>query len=154
MKKTFAGILAIIMIFTSFSVVANAAVISDHPLTIEELQDIANTPSILVYTPCTGGNGICQMYSQGWAYVYDYETNEYLEEYNLNCAWQCRYCHSVMATSGDPDLGTPIGNYVVVACSEDLGLKAVHFLYVDPDDIQRCNTVHLSGYNFHKSSLL
>lgn len=142
------------MLFSSLSVIASAAIISDHPLTEEELQDIASTPSTLLYTPCTGGNGICQMYSQGWAYVYDYQTRELLDEYNMNCAWQCRNCHSVMITSGDPDLGIPIGNYVVVACDYDLGTIAMHYVYVDPDDIQRCNTVHLSGYNFHKSSLL
>lgn len=154
MKKTFAIILAIVLIFSSIAVTANAGIISDHPLTEEELQNIANLPSTLAYTPCTGGNGICQMYSQGWAYVYDYQTGEYLDEYNLNNAWQCGYCHSVMITSGDPLLGTPVGNYVVVACSYDLGNSVIQYVYIDPAHIQRCNTVYLSGYKFHNASQL
>ena len=151
MKKLFTGLLAVFMLFSALSVTASAAIISNHPLTKEELQDIANTPSTLLYTPCTGGNGICQMYSQGWANVYDYETGESLDEYRMHCAWQCRYCHSVMVTSGDPKLGTPVGNYVIVPYSYDLGTTAFHFVYVNPDDIQRCETVHLSGYSFHNS---
>ena len=74
------------MMFSSLSITVSAGFISNYPLTEEELQNIANLLSTLAYTPCPGGNGICQMYSQGWAYVYDYYTREYLDEYNLNNA--------------------------------------------------------------------
>lgn len=139
------------MLFSTLSIAASAAIISDHPLTEQEIQDIAGTPSTSVYTTCTGGNGICQMYSQGWAFIYDEETGELLDEYNMNCAWQCKNCHTVMVTSGDPKLGVPIGHYVVVACSYDLGTTAFHYVYIDPSDIQYCSTINLSGYRFYNS---
>lgn len=154
MKNFFAIFLVIIMLFSSLSVTASAGYISNYPLTEEELQNIANIPSTLTYTPCTGGNGICHMYSQGWAYVYDYYTGELLDEYNLYNAWQCGNCNTVMITSGDPLLGTPVGYYVTVACSYDLEQSVIQHVYIDPADIHRCNTVYLSGYKFHNSSLL
>lgn len=154
MKKLFTGLLAVMILLSSLSISASATVIYDHSLTNEELQNTEDVYVPLVYTPCTGGNGICQMYSQGWAQAYHYETGEYLEEYGLTCAWQCRNCHSVMLTAGDPKLGIPIGNYVVVACDYDLSIQAMHFVNIDPDDIQYCSKVYLSGYKFHNSSLL
>ena len=50
---------------------ANAAVISDHPLSESERRELERQPTPYIYTPCTGGNGICQLYPKGWAYTYD-----------------------------------------------------------------------------------
>lgn len=149
MKKRFVSILCLCMIVMLFSAnIVSAAVISDHPLTDEELYSAIQTPALTTYTPCTGGNGICQLYPKGWASVYD-ENGKLIE--NLTCAWQCKNCHTVMITSGDPKAGTIIGDYVVVACGYDLGNSFWQYVYINRADIRRCESNHMAGYAFQNN---
>lgn len=146
MKRMFIKLICICMVFVTLVPSASAAIISDHPLTDEELQEALQTPSEIHYTTCTGGNGICQLYPKGWAYVYD-ENNDLVE--NLTCAWQCKYCYTVMVTSGDPKAGTIVGDYVVVACSWDLKYSYIQYVYINSADIRRCESIRLPGYQFN-----
>lgn len=146
MKRMVIIVLCMCMTISVFASNVSAAIISDHPLTEEELREASQIPAPMIYTTCTGGNGICQMHAQGWAYVYD-ENGNYLS--TLTCAWQCENCHTVMVTSGDPKIGQIIGDYVIVPCGYDLGLSVIQYVYVNASDVQRCESNHLDGYVFH-----
>ena len=154
MKKLFNLVMAVCMILSMLILPANAGYVSDHPLTMDELEALKQKPEVYMNTPCSGGNGICQMCAQGWAYVFDINTGrDITKEYRFGCCWQCDNCYSVMVTSGDPMAGTIIGNYVVTPCDHDLQMSVVQYVYVNPRDIHRCESVHLSGYQFHNSHL-
>lgn len=128
---------------------ANAAVISDHPLSERERRELEHQPIPYINTPCTGGNGICQLYPKGWATTYD-ENGDIVQ--SLTKAWQCKNCYTVMITNGDPKAGTIIGDYVIVANSYDLGNKFMHYVWIDSADIRYCGSLHLDGYQFQTNS--
>ena len=128
---------------------ANAEVISDHPLSESERRELEHQPTPYIYTPCTGGNGICQLYPKGWAYTYD-ENGKIVP--SLTKAWQCKNCYTVMVTNGDPKAGTIIGDYVIVPWGYDLGNTFIQYVYIDSADIRYCGSLHLDGYQFQTNS--
>lgn len=99
----------------------------------------------LVYTPCTGGNGICQMVSRGFAFVYDKYTGENL--YSFIACWQCKNCMSAMATEGEPPLNQSIGHYVLMAHYEQINANYNNF-FVDPARIGYTTATRLEGNRF------
>lgn len=152
MKKLKARICLALSLVIMFSMIlpgtANAAIISDHPLSQSERQELENRPTPYIYTPCTGGNGICQLYPKGWAYTYD-ENGNIIE--SLTKAWQCKNCLTVMITNGDPKAGTIVGDYVIVPYSYDLGNTFMQYVYIDSSDIRYCGSLHLDGYQFQNN---
>lgn len=132
MKKLICVVVSIVMIFLSCTFSCGAAA-----------EDDMVTP--LIYTPCTGGNGICQMMAYGWVHVYDVDTGEELMHfYNF---WQCKNCYTGMATQGDPRYDEPIGSYVFCAYYE-LTNTPYNTMYVDPDRINYTSSTSLEGYAF------
>ena len=115
------------------------------PISVSAKEPIGDVVEPLVYTPCTGGNGICQMVSKGFAFVYDKYTGEQL--YSFIACWQCRNCMTAMATEGEPPLNQSIGHYVVVAHYESLNAN-YNNLFVDPSRIGYTTSTRLEGYRF------
>lgn len=138
-----------LMVSVVLPVAASAAIISDHPLSESERRALAQQPTPYVYTPCTGGNGICQLYPKGWAYTYDEDGN--IVD-SLTKAWQCKNCYTVMITNGDPKAGTIIGDYVIVPTNYDLGNSIIQYVYINSADIRYCGSMHLEGYQFQTNT--
>lgn len=135
MRRFVCVVISIVMVFVSFTFSCRAAFIDD-------------TVNPLIYTPCTGGNGICQMKSYGWVNVYDIDTKELLlEDYSF---WQCVNCYTGMATEGDPKCGIPIGRYVFCAYHQFTS-SVYNVMYVDPDRINYTSSTSIEGYAFVNS---
>lgn len=112
------------------------------PLTVAAEE---NTVTPLVHTPCSGGNGICQMVSKGFAHIYDINTRRQL--YTFWACWQCKNCLTAMATEGEPPLNLSIGHYVSVGHYEELNTMHNN-LYVNPNNIGYTTATSLEGYRF------
>lgn len=93
MKRIIIMVLCMCMTVSVFASNASAAIISDRPLTEEELQEASRIPAPMIYTTCTGGNGICQMYAQGWAYVYDENGNYFVNPYLCVAVRKLLHCY-------------------------------------------------------------
>ncbi|MBE6793619.1 MAG: hypothetical protein E7532_01590 [Ruminococcaceae bacterium] len=100
----------------------------------------------LVHTPCSGGNGICQMVSHCYAHLYNKYTGEPIYTY-MKC-WQCKNCLTVMATEGEAAAGLPIGHYVTVSYQWELDTSIHNYFYIDPARINYTSSSKLEGYRF------
>lgn len=132
MKKSLVFTMCIILILLSYINVFSA-----------QIPDSQIEP--LVNTPCSGGNGICQMKSQGWGSAYDYDTGNLL--LNMYCCWQCKNCLTAMLTQGDPTLGQPIGIYVMVSHYEKINTYLSIF-YIRTTDLKYTGLTSMEGYRF------
>ena len=145
--KKFIGILLITtLVLSSFATVYASESVTDCSVLTESIDlNISDIAEPNVYTPCTGGNGICQMYRRGVGVVYNTDTNSIIMEYG--CCWQCKNCYTVMVTSGDPGAGYPIGTYVMMAASAPVSIYYTG-CYVTSSEIHYTNSTSLPGYQF------
>lgn len=98
-----------------------------------------------VYTACSGGNGIHQMYRRGNGWV---ECNgEYVIE-NKPC-WQCKNCYAVMVTSDDPTVWNGIvGYYATKSYNYEISRYGT---YITVNDYSYCGSKQLEGYKFYNN---
>lgn len=98
----------------------------------------------LVNTPCTGGNGKCQMLSSGWGSVYNSSTKKLIFD---GACWQCKNCNMVIVTAGDPLQGQKIGKYAMKHFVDPVSGNGC-IMYVSPSSVGYCSTNKLEGYVF------
>lgn len=99
----------------------------------------------LVYTPCSGGNGICQLKSSGHGSIYNTTNNVMALEWA--CCWQCKNCGNIMVTEGDPLLGEPIGIYATYS-SIDPAHSNLTIISVPATSIKYTSKTSIEGYKF------
>ncbi len=99
----------------------------------------------LVYTPCSGGNGICQLLSSGSGGIYNYTYSTLV--LNNGCCWQCKNCGNIMVTEGDPLLGESIGIYATIS-SIDPAHTLMTVISVPATKIKYTSSKTIEGYKF------
>lgn len=143
MKKIIAILLCTFMLF---SVTTTAFAATDPVCT--ELSRIGVTSNIImprVYTACTGGNGICQMLSTGFGFIYDIDNHRYIV--NSGACWQCKNCLTVLVTEGDPLCNEAIGKYVFWPCNYNVSLNGT-IIDVTADMVSYTSSTRLEGIHF------
>lgn len=98
----------------------------------------------LINTPCTGGNGKCQMLSSGWGSVYDANSRDLI--FNGAC-WQCINCNMVIVTEGDPLQNQKILRYAMKHYVDPVSGNGC-IMYVSSSSVGYCSTNRLEGYVF------
>lgn len=98
-----------------------------------------------VNTPCTGGNGKCQMMSSGLGFLWDVNNQKYILA-GVAC-WQCKNCLTVMITEGEPPCGQAIGRYCIWPCNYVINKNGC-VLYVTEDMVCYTSSSSLEGYQF------
>ena len=99
-----------------------------HSLSKDDYTIFPYKPSIKVEGNCTSGNGICQAYARGWAYVYLEDDTPVFSGY----AWQCTNCYTVYATEYHPasNRDNKVGRYTYYPYH--VPINTVHnYLWVD-----------------------
>ena len=146
MKKCIAILVGVVIIISAFNNAVYADDLFPNNGLIYSNGLVGDVVEPNIYTPCTGGNGICQMYRRGNASVYNKATSSFV--YTEICCWQCINCYTVIATTGDPGAGYSIGNYVITSCDYQI---PVYFAWIFIDslsEIHYTNSSNLSGYSF------
>jgi len=148
MKKLLMVVISVVLICNlfSFSILADEINDENDHLSVEENASLSNPDSPTVYTPCPYGNGICQMYRRGNAFVYNAQTGACVLD-NVPC-WQCVNCYTVIATSGDPGSGYSIGYYAFHSCNYQVGAVGTYFSIPNSSALYYTSSSSLQGYNF------
>lgn len=143
MKKITAILVCALMLFsiTTTAFAATDPLLSDFSR-IGVSSDLAMP---CVYTACTGGNGICQMQSSGFGFIYDINTNQYIVSYGA--CWQCKNCLTVLVTEGDPLCNEAIGKYVFWPCYYNVSLNSTT-IDVTADMVSYTSSTRLEGIHF------
>jgi len=147
MRKLLLVVLCVLFVVSLFSFrsFADEEKNTDNASIIEE--GLINPPDEPdVYAPCSGENGICQMYRRGVGSIYNKSTHTWVLD-ECPC-WQCVNCYTVMVTSGDPGLGYPIGSYAMMPCSYEVSRYGTIFVVSSNSEIHYTSSSSLEGYRF------
>lgn len=146
-KKRIMLFVSTFLIFSSlgiFSVYAN----TPDDLTIIDATKDSHSQDIsplgeasCVYSP----TGYCEAFARGRGVLYRGSASSHTLVYSNGCAWQCKYCYTVIITQGEAAQGMPIGYY---ATYNPGSATAVNGTVLYTNDIFYTSSSKLPGIHF------